>query len=34
MIYDCVGAQYAEPAIRALAWQGRFLVVGFAAGEI
>jgi NADPH2:quinone reductase len=34
VIYDCVGAQYAEPAIRALAWQGRFLVVGFAAGEI
>jgi NADPH2:quinone reductase len=34
VVYDCVGAQYAEPAIRALAWQGRFLVVGFAAGEI
>jgi NADPH2:quinone reductase len=34
VVYDCVGAQYAEPAIRALAWQGRFLVIGFAAGEI
>lgn len=34
VVYDCVGAQYAEPAFRALAWQGRFLVVGFAAGEI
>jgi NADPH2:quinone reductase len=34
VVYDCVGGSYAEPAIRALAWQGRFLVVGFAAGEI
>lgn len=34
VVYDCVGAAYAEPAIRALAWEGRFLVVGFAAGEI
>lgn len=34
VVYDCVGGKYAEPAIRALAWQGRFLVVGFAAGEI
>jgi NADPH2:quinone reductase len=34
VVYDCVGGPYAEPAIRALAWQGRFLVVGFAAGEI
>lgn len=33
-VYDCVGGDYAEPAIRALAWQGRFLVVGFAAGQI
>ena len=34
VVYDCVGGKYAEPAIRALAWQGRFLVVGFAAGDI
>lgn len=34
VVYDCVGGAYAEPALRALAWQGRFLVVGFAAGEI
>lgn len=34
VVYDCVGGPYAEPAVRALAWEGRFLVVGFAAGEI
>lgn len=34
VVYDCVGGPYAEPAIRATAWQGRFLVVGFAAGDI
>lgn len=34
IVYDCVGGSQAEPAIRALAWEGRFLVVGFAAGEI
>lgn len=34
VVYDCVGDRYAEPAVRALAWKGRFLVVGFAAGEI
>ncbi len=34
VVYDCVGGPYAEPAVRALAWDGRFLVVGFAAGEI
>ena len=34
IVYDCVGGQAAEPMVRALAWQGRFLVVGFAAGEI
>ncbi len=34
VIYDPVGGQYAEPALRAIAWQGRYLVVGFAAGEI
>lgn len=34
VVYDCVGGTYAEPALRALAWQGRFLVVGFASGDI
>lgn len=34
VVYDCVGGEYAEPAVRALAWGGRFLVVGFAAGDI
>jgi NADPH2:quinone reductase len=34
VVYDPVGGGYAEPAIRSLAWRGRFLVVGFAAGEI
>lgn len=34
VVYDCVGAGFSEPALRAMAWQGRFLVVGFAAGEI
>ena len=34
MIYDPVGGAYAEPALRSIAWYGRFLVVGFAAGEI
>jgi NADPH2:quinone reductase len=34
VIYDCVGGPHAEPALRAIAWQGRYLVVGFAAGEI
>lgn len=34
VIYDPVGGPYAEAALRAIAWQGRFLVVGFAAGEI
>ena len=33
-VYDCVGGDASEPLIRALAWQGRFLVVGFASGEI
>lgn len=32
IVYDAVGGDYAEPAIRALAWKGRFLVVGFPAG--
>jgi NADPH:quinone reductase len=34
VIYDCIGGEASEPLVRALAWQGRFLVVGFAAGEI
>ena len=34
VVYDCVGGEASEPLVRALAWQGRFLVVGFAAGEI
>jgi NADPH2:quinone reductase len=34
VIYDPVGGAYSEAALRAIAWQGRFLVIGFAAGEI
>jgi len=34
VIYDCVGGAHAEAALRSLAWAGRFLVVGFAAGAI
>jgi NADPH2:quinone reductase len=34
VVYDPVGGPYAEPALRSLAWLGRYLVVGFAAGEI
>jgi len=34
VIYDPVGGPYSEPALRAIAWQGRHLVVGFAAGDI
>lgn len=30
--YDAVGGPYAEPVIRAMGWNGRFLVVGFPAG--
>ena len=32
IVYDAVGGSYAEPAIRALNWEGRFLVIGFPAG--
>jgi len=32
VIYDPVGGGYAEPALRAIAWEGRYLVVGFPAG--
>ncbi len=34
VIYDPVGGPYTEPALRSIAWRGRLLVVGFAAGEI
>jgi len=34
VVCDPVGGELAEPAFRAIAWQGRFLVIGFAAGEI
>jgi NADPH2:quinone reductase len=34
VIYDPVGGSYAEAALRSIAWQGRYLVIGFAAGEI
>jgi len=34
VIYDAVGGSYTEPALRSIAWRGRLLVVGFAAGEI
>ncbi len=32
LVLDPVGGPYAEPAVRALAWEGRYLVIGFAAG--
>lgn len=32
--YDPVGDRFTEPALRSMAWRGRYLVVGFAAGEI
>ena len=34
VIYDPVGSHYSEPALRAIAWEGRYLVIGFAAGDI
>jgi len=34
VVYDPVGGAYSEPAFRSLAWRGRLLVVGFAAGDI
>lgn len=34
VVYDPVGDKFTEPAVRSLAWKGRYLVVGFAAGEI
>lgn len=34
VLYDPVGDDYAEPALRAMNWAGRYLVIGFAAGNI
>ena len=34
IIYDPIGDCYAEPAFRAIGWKGKYLVVGFAAGQI
>lgn len=34
VIYDPVGGSLAEPALRAIAWEGRYLVIGFASGDI
>jgi len=34
IVYDPVGGPYTEPALRGMAWNGRYLVIGFAAGEI
>jgi NADPH2:quinone reductase len=32
VVYDAIGGDYAEAALRAIAWRGRFLVIGFTAG--
>ena len=34
VVFDAVGGPHTEPAMRALGWRGRLLVIGFAAGEI
>ena len=34
VIYDPVGGDFSEPAFRSIAWRGRYLIVGFAAGPI
>jgi NADPH2:quinone reductase len=34
VIYDPVGGDLAEPALRSIAWRGRYLVIGFASGSI
>jgi NADPH:quinone reductase len=34
VVYDAVGGRFSEQALRATAWNGRFLVIGFAAGDI
>ena len=32
--FDPIGGNYSEPVLRGMAWKGRFLVIGFAAGDI
>jgi NADPH2:quinone reductase len=34
VVYDPIGGALAEPALRSVGWRGRYLVVGFAAGDI
>jgi len=34
VIYDPVGDKFSEPSLRSIAWKGRYLVVGFSAGDI
>lgn len=34
VLYDTVGGEWAQPALRSMAWGGRYLVVGFAGGDI
>ena len=34
VIYEAVGDHFAEPAVRGMAWNGRYLLIGFAAGEV
>jgi NADPH:quinone reductase len=34
VVYDAVGGRHSDPAFRSIAWRGRYLVVGFAAGDI
>ena len=34
VVYDPVGGKFTEPALRGMAWKGRYLIVGFANGEI
>jgi len=34
VLYDCVGGSASEQSLRAMAWEGRYLVLGFASGEI
>jgi len=34
VIYDPVGGDFTEQALRAMAWNGRYLIIGFAAGDI
>lgn len=34
VVYDPVGGSYTEPALRSVGWEGRYIIIGFAAGEI